>query len=145
MLRAEFVHFYEMPVRWGDADILGHINNAKYFQYLECGRIAYCEEVLALRFQPGIRQGWILAAINCTFHRQLLYPTTIEVGTRVSRFGASSATISAAIFENGSDRLIASSEATTVWFDYVRQASCQIPEDVRARVRKFEKTAPAEG
>ena len=29
-----------MPVRWGDMDALGHVNNAMYFRYAESGRIA---------------------------------------------------------------------------------------------------------
>ncbi len=28
-----------IPIRWGDMDAMGHINNAVYFRYMETARI----------------------------------------------------------------------------------------------------------
>ena len=38
---------YEMrfPVRWGDMDAMGHVNNTVYFRYLENARIAWMEAI----------------------------------------------------------------------------------------------------
>lgn len=144
MQRTDFVHFYELPVRWGDLDALGHVNNVQLISYLECGRVAYCDKVLGLQFTPALKQGWILADIQCTFHQQLQFPCSIEVATRISRLGTSSAELVAAIFKRGSDGLILSSHAVTVWFDYEKQAGTPIPATVRSSIKRFEKTAPDE-
>ena len=37
MQRADFKHFIELPVRWGDMDAFGHVNNVQYMRYL--GRV----------------------------------------------------------------------------------------------------------
>lgn len=34
------VHLLTLPMRWGDMDAMGHVNNAVYFRYMESGRIA---------------------------------------------------------------------------------------------------------
>jgi acyl-CoA thioester hydrolase len=34
------VHRVRMPIRWGDMDAMGHVNNTVYFRYFEQARIA---------------------------------------------------------------------------------------------------------
>ena len=31
----KLVHEMTMPIRWGDMDAMGHVNNTLYFRYLE--------------------------------------------------------------------------------------------------------------
>lgn len=35
----KFVFALDMPIRWGDMDAMGHVNNTVYFRYLESARI----------------------------------------------------------------------------------------------------------
>ena len=37
------VHRVRMPIRWGDMDAMGHVNNTVYFRYFEQARIALFE------------------------------------------------------------------------------------------------------
>src|SRR6218665_2194817 len=37
--RKKLVHEMRFPVRWGDMDAMGHVNNTVYFRYLETARI----------------------------------------------------------------------------------------------------------
>jgi acyl-CoA thioester hydrolase len=34
-----------MPIRWGDMDAFGHVNNTVYFRYMEQVRISWFEEI----------------------------------------------------------------------------------------------------
>ncbi len=34
-----------MPIRWGDMDAFGHVNNTVYFRYMEQVRISWFEQV----------------------------------------------------------------------------------------------------
>ena len=88
MQRADFKHFIELPVRWGDMDAFGHVNNVQYMRYLESGRVAYISEVLDITMEH--KENIVLADIHCVFLQQLCYPATVEVATRVARLGNSS-------------------------------------------------------
>ncbi len=33
--RRKLVHVTTMPIRWGDMDAYGHVNNTVYFRYME--------------------------------------------------------------------------------------------------------------
>ena len=62
MSRSDYVHWVSLPVRWGDMDALGHVNNAMYFRYAESGRIAYFTTVGADSGLDGSGEGPMMAA-----------------------------------------------------------------------------------
>ena len=35
----KLVHAMHIPIRWGDMDAMGHLNNGTYFRYMETIRI----------------------------------------------------------------------------------------------------------
>ena len=39
------VHVERIPIRWGDMDAMGHVNNTIYFRYLEIVRIEWLHRV----------------------------------------------------------------------------------------------------
>lgn len=78
---------YQMPVRWGDMDAMGHVNNTVYFRYFEEARVALLER-MGLPF--GAERGWVLAHASCDFLRPLLYPAHIIVTLKLLRVGRSS-------------------------------------------------------
>ena len=140
MQRSDFRHVYEMPVRWGDMDALGHVNNVEFLRYLESGRVAYVEKVLRTGLKT--KESVILADIQCAFLQQLHYPATLQVATRVSRMGTSSLHLSCAIFRKAEVSPLATSKAVVVWFDFVRQRPTPVPAAVRDRIYAFEAIVP---
>jgi len=133
MSKQEFSHTFLLPVRWGDADVLGHINNVQFVRYLESARVAYCEAVLDLPFVVGMTSGWILADMQCTYLQQVHYPCDLEVLTRISKVGNKSVTIVA-------DSPVISSKGIMVWFDYAGQQTTAVPDDIKAKISVFEKS-----
>jgi acyl-CoA thioester hydrolase len=39
----KLVYSNQMPIRWGDQDAMGHVNNTVYFRYMEQTRIEWLE------------------------------------------------------------------------------------------------------
>lgn len=132
-----------MDIRWGDMDTLGHVNNVQLLRYLECGRVAYCSDVLDLDLVRPPTAGWILADLQSTFHQQLRFPGKVVVATRFSKLGRSSAKLEAAIFQEVEDAALLSSQAVLVWFDFKRQTSATIPGAIRDKISVYEKLTPA--
>jgi len=40
----KLVHIERIPVRWGDMDAMGHVNNTVYFRFMEQTRISWFEK-----------------------------------------------------------------------------------------------------
>ena len=140
MPRSEYRHRIELPVRWGDMDALGHVNNVEYFRYLESGRVDYIQTVQPADLPP--HQHMVLADIQCRFIRQLNYPADVEVLTRIDKLGSRSMHFRAAIFVQGEDGPAATSQGVLVWYDFARQRSAPLPDALRAAILDYEITTP---
>ncbi|HEY8049257.1 MAG TPA: thioesterase family protein [Ramlibacter sp.] len=127
---------YEMtiPIRWGDMDAMGHVNNTNYFRYMEVVRIEWARS-LGEALDGNTVEGMVIINAFCTFHRQFEYPATVLARMYVSDPGRTS-------FESWTtmtkvdepDAVYASGGATIVWADYSKQKSVPLPEHVRRLV-----------
>jgi len=140
MQRSDFAHFIELPVRWGDMDAFGHVNNVQYMRYFESGRVAYVEEVTQTPLE--VNENVILADLQVSFLQQLHYPATVAVATRTSRLGNTSFQIVCAIYREDEDAPVATCNGVMVWFDYLNQKATPIPERVRQTILRFELIPP---
>ena len=77
-----------VPMRWGEMDALGHMNNVSYFRYFEQARISWFDS-LKIDYSPA-SEGPILGTINCKFVRPAIYPADLEITTYVGKPGRSS-------------------------------------------------------
>lgn len=142
-IRADFAAIVPIKVKWGEMDVLGHVNNTVFFRYSEDGRIDYIDTITAGGPNEA-NHGPILADLRCTFMSQLRYPAIVELATRTHRIGHSSLALRQGLFHQDTDDLIAAYDSTVVWFDYGAQTSMRIPDPIRERIRAFEHTAPEE-
>jgi acyl-CoA thioester hydrolase len=140
MSKQDFNHSLPIPVRWGDSDVYGHINNVQFVRFIESARVAYCEDVLNLKFVAGMESGWVLADIQCSYIQQVHYPALLEVHTRISKVGNSSATVLAEIYRKGEDSPVLTSKGVMVWFDMQTQQSASIPAQLKTLIANYEKS-----
>jgi acyl-CoA thioester hydrolase len=128
--RKKLVHEALLPIRWGDMDAMGHVNNTVYFRYLESVRIDWARSIGCEPDPQG--QGIVIVNAFCTFHKQLEYPGDILVKMYVSDVGRSSFDSWATIERPDDPGVIyATGGATTVWVDFPAQKSVPLPEWIR--------------
>lgn len=126
-----------IPIRWGDMDAMGHVNNTVYFRYMEQARIDWFNH-MGFR-ADGSGCGPILAHVSCDFVRPLVYPGEALVRQRVLRVGRSSLDHELEICRTDEPETIyARGRAVIVWMDYDRGKSAEWPEAVRALLGPIE-------
>ena len=75
-----------IPIRWRDADALGHVNNAVYLTYLE--------ELLAVVLGPVLGDDYVTARVEMDFRSEIRLGEKEVIGTAaVERIGTSSLTV----------------------------------------------------
>lgn len=135
MSSKKLVHTLRMPIRWGDMDAMGHVNNTNYFRYIESARIAWLEQVGGLPDARG--EGPVIVNASMNFLKQLTYPAEIEVTTFVSPPGRSSVEVSHEIrlvdADGKAGDLHADGAAKVVWVDFKLGKSAPLPEVLRAQ------------
>jgi acyl-CoA thioester hydrolase len=135
---SEFPVVVRLPVQWGDQDAFGHVNNTVYFRWFESARIAYLERLNLADKNSAEQLGPILAAIGCNYRRQLRYPDTVYVGTRITRVGRTSLTAEHKIWSDAQQAIVADGQSTLVVFDYSVNQPHAVPERVRSQIESLE-------
>lgn len=123
---------YEMtiPIRWGDMDAMGHINNTVYFRYMETARIDWFTSMGFLANPDG--EGLVIVNAFCNFIRQFEYPGDILVKTFVSGAGRTSFDSWCTMERTDQPGVIcATGGATVVWVDFPNQKSAPLPDWLR--------------
>ena len=120
-----------MPIRWGDMDAMGHVNNTSYFRYLEIIRIEWTRSIGCQPDPDG--DGIVIVNAFCNFYKQLEYPGNVLMKMYVSDVGRSSfetwATMERA---DAPGTIYADGGATTVWVNFPAQKSVPLPDRLRA-------------
>ncbi len=119
-----------LPIRWGDMDAMGHVNNASYFRYLETARIDWMHSIGCAPDPQG--EGPVIVNAFCNFYRQLEYPGGVLIKTYVSDVGRSSFETWATMERSDQPGVLcAAGGGTTVWINFPAQKSAPLPEWMR--------------
>jgi acyl-CoA thioester hydrolase len=140
----QFRVLLDWPVQWGDQDKFGHVNNTVYFRWFESSRVEYMHRLGLSHMHGSDDHGPILAHVGCNFRRQLEFPDTVRIGSRVTHIGRSSVKIEHALWSVKQNLVLAADgESTFVLFDYKHQHPIRVSDEIRQAIealegRKFE-------
>jgi acyl-CoA thioester hydrolase len=129
----KLVHELVVPIRWGDMDTMGHVNNTLYFRYMEIVRLDWIFK-LGGRTDPN-GQGPVIINAFCNFLRQLEFPGDVRVSMFVAEAGRSSF-MSYHTLERSDEPGVVYAEggARIVWSDYAAKKSAPLPDWFRAHL-----------
>jgi acyl-CoA thioester hydrolase len=71
--RKKLIYEMTIPIRWGDMDAMGHLNNTSYFRYMETMPHRLDAHGIGCLPNPD-GEGPIIVNAFCNFYRQLEYP-----------------------------------------------------------------------
>ena len=129
-----------IPVQWGDQDLFKHVNNAIYFRWFESSRVEYWHKSGLFEALKGPGYGPILASVTCNYKRQIKFPDTVSIGTKVSKMGNSSATLEHAVFSAANNAIAATGVSVIVMYDYQSQHPVPISDELKSIFNTFEAT-----
>ncbi len=117
-------------LRYGDTDRQGHVNNAVFATFMETGRVELIFNAEAPLLDAGF--SFVLAKLDIDYVAEVLWPGTVEIGTRVTRVGRSSVTMQQAVFQKG--KLCASAVTVVVHFDQATRKSHRFSDEQRTKL-----------
>jgi acyl-CoA thioester hydrolase len=107
-------HRFPLHVRFSDVDVYRHVNNVKYFEYLQEARIRQMADLLR---GTGVQTPGVVVAQTDVEYREpiLLRPEPYELWSSIVRVGTRSMTITSEIADGA--RSLARARVTVVFFD----------------------------
>lgn len=127
------IHTMVIPIRWGDMDAMGHVNNTLYFRYMEIARLQWM-------FDSGVPanpqgEGPVIVNAFCNFIKQFEYPGEVLIHTYAGAVGRTSFdTYHVMSRADDPDTVYANGGATVVWVDFPNQKSAPMPDRLRAQI-----------
>ncbi|MFN9505666.1 MAG: acyl-CoA thioesterase [Rubrivivax sp.] len=125
-----FTHEMVIPIRWGDMDLMGHVNNTVYFSYMYSARLEWLYRIGGPPDPNG--SGPVIVNAFCNFIRQLEFPGDMLARHYVANPGRSSFDTYITLERTDAPGIIyAEGGAKTVWVDFKAQKSVPLPQAVR--------------
>lgn len=129
----KLVHKMIMPIRWGDMDTYGHVNNTVYFRYMEQARVEWITS-LGYQVAPG-QESMLMMNGFCNFYKQLSYPGELILKTSIGAIGRTSMDVYTSMaLTTAPDEEAAIGGATMVWVDLNTNKSAPWPEDILRKI-----------
>ncbi|MBE0487956.1 MAG: acyl-CoA thioesterase [Halomonas sp.] len=121
-----------LRVRGYHLDGYGHVNNARYLEFLEEGRWGYFDDhpALARRLMGG-DLAFVAVNLNIDYREAAVAGDDLEIRTRLSALGGRSARMSQEIHRVRDDALVSAATLTFVMLDVVANQAMPIEAEIR--------------
>lgn len=124
-------HRFDFTVRSTDIDVIGHVNNAKYLEYMEWARFDWIwqqgftlDELKRRSVMP------VVVNININYRKELKMLEKVQVRTSAIKVGEKSFVIRHELY-NQKEELVADGDVTMVMIDANTRRSTALPAELR--------------
>lgn len=129
--RDSFRQWTRIPIRYSDLDPIGHVNNTGLPMFFEECRLSLIYPILAASSRPQL--DLVLVRTVIEYRKEIGFPETVEVGSRIARVGSKSFLMVHGVFNCRGD-CFGTGECTLVVFDRTARTSTVPPDDVREKL-----------
>lgn len=136
----DFNHSTDIQIRFGDIDMMGHVNNGIQLSYLDVARMQYFMGIFGQTINPQDVSP-IVAHLEIDFLAPIFLMDTISVETKISRIGNKSLNISQNIINKLTGKILTQTNQVMVCYSPKNKESINIPEILRIRIEEFEKVS----
>lgn len=137
-----FKFFVPVQVRFAETDMQGHVFFGNYFTYFDLGVTEYLK-ALGYTYEDFLKEDvdFFYVHTDCQFKGRAFFDEILHVHVRVGTIGNSSFTFEFSIFEEVSERSIATGRITAVAIDKNTRETIRVPERFRKAVADYEPVA----
>jgi acyl-CoA thioester hydrolase len=134
--RAGYPHFLDIPTRWMDDDVYGHVNNVQYYSYFDTVINEYLIRAGGLDIHAGAVIG-LCAESHCSYQAAISFPDVVNAGLRVGSLGRSSVRYELALFRAEDAEPAATGWFVHVFVDRATRRPVEIPAALRTALERL--------
>jgi thioesterase-3 len=111
----------EIPIRGYHADLYGHVNNARYLEFLEEARWRHYEGIIDLQEFKDQNWAFVVVNINISYRHPAVPGDIVEIHTQLTTVSSRSMVIHQDLFLKGTTTKVAQADVTFVILDGVKK------------------------
>lgn len=117
----------KINVEWGDMDAAQHVNNVKYFSWIESARVAYFLDLNNGNLSNEDNVGPVVAWQDCKYIRPVTFPDKVLIGVERKEILEDRIVLETKIFSEQQNRLVAVCNQHIVSYDFKRKRKAPLP------------------
>jgi acyl-CoA thioesterase FadM/nitroreductase len=125
----------DVPLRFGDIDAMGHVNNAVTMTLFELGRVKFFAEVLEARKVEDIR--FILAEATVRYRIPILLQDRVRLRMFITDIFRSSFRFRCELFDPRDGRVFTEADTVQVMYDYETGRPCPVSSEFLEKVGEY--------
>ena len=128
--RTDFKDFREIPTRWMDVDIYGHVNNVEYLSFFDTAVNGWyvANGLLDPRHSSEV---FLVVETGCHYFAELKFPSIVSAGLRIEKLGSTSVVFRIGLFADQCEKTAAHGRFVHVLVDRESRRPVIIPEETR--------------
>lgn len=138
------MHHTDIKVRGYHLDLYGHVNNARYLEFLEEARWSYFERSGALEWFAQAGLAFVIVNININYRRSAYNNETLTIDTHIPTLGNRATTIKQVVRLKDSDTIVASADVTYVVVDTKQEKAVVLDGELRSKMEGIIAAAESE-
>jgi acyl-CoA thioester hydrolase len=141
--RTDFPVLRELPTRWSDDDVYGHVNNVIHYLMFDTAVNGWLIEAAGtdIRRLPAIG---VVVETSCRYFAALRFPEIVTAGIGLERLGTTSVVYRLALFGQATVEPAAVGRFVHVYVDASSRRPMPVPAEIRAALRLLEESAMTE-
>jgi acyl-CoA thioester hydrolase len=132
----QFAVLRDVPTRWADVDIYGHVNNVVHYALFDTAVNGWLMEATAvdIRRLPAIG---VVVETSCRYFSELRFPQMVRAGLALERIGTTSVVYRIALFGQDESRPAAVGRFVHVYVDQQSRRPVPVPDAIRQAVNQL--------
>lgn len=132
-------HVYHCPLRWGDMDALGHVNNGRYVDYLQDARVDFLFRTAKELGADTLETGLLVARHEVHYRAPLHFrPEPVRIELWISEIRAASFTVDYEILDAEPERrTYVEAKTRLVPFDFTANRLRRITAEEKTALEKL--------
>jgi acyl-CoA thioester hydrolase len=127
---SSYPHWQQVPTRWKDNDVYGHVNNVVHYSIMDTVINAWLVDRGGLEIETSPVIGLCVES-HCNYHASVAFPEVLAVGLRVAHLGRSSVRYEIGIHRRDPAELVAEGHFVHVFVD--RESRRPVPVEGKLR------------
>ncbi|MGD9367510.1 MAG: acyl-CoA thioesterase [Desulfobacteraceae bacterium] len=120
------IHSIEIKIRGYHLDLFGHVNNARYLEFLEEARWAAFEKTVDLEALARQGHAFTVVKININYRRPALMNDRLVVETHISKWSRRSAVVRQEVKNKVTGEIVVDADVTFVMFDTRKKKTARL-------------------
>jgi acyl-CoA thioester hydrolase len=135
--RGDFPVLRDIPLRWADVDVYGHVNNVVHYSIFDTAVNGWLVEASGVDIRRLDAIGLVVET-SCRYHAELEFPGTVTAGIALERLGVSSVVYRLALF-GGPESPAATGRFVHVYVDRTTRRPVPVADEVRAALTRLQR------